>query len=147
MPTRHELWCVTFGCVIGLAVGGSLVWAIQSPPPEWYRLEHVADWFVASFTGLLAYVTFRLVMSTNRLWKESERQYKLSEDTARRQLRAYVHPREASLVTFERGLPLYVMIPLFNTGQTPAHDLNAYFELAINPLGDKYVIKVTSAFD
>jgi hypothetical protein len=34
-----------------------------------YFLDHLPDWFVAAFTGLLVYVTARLVGSTNKLWE------------------------------------------------------------------------------
>ena len=61
MPTRHELWCWFFGIVIGGAAAGSIVWAIQAPPPEWYHVEHIAVWFVATFSGLLVAVTLLLV--------------------------------------------------------------------------------------
>jgi hypothetical protein len=44
-------------------------------PTKWYRtfLDHTPDWFVAAFTGLLVYVTYRLVNSTNRLWEAGHR--------------------------------------------------------------------------
>ena len=74
------LWIGTM-CV---ALGSTFTWSLQSPPPGWYApfLEHLADWFVAAFTGLLAFVTYRLVESTNRLWQAGERQLSIAKETA-----------------------------------------------------------------
>ena len=51
---------------------------------KWYSTfsDHAPDWFVAIFTGLLVYVTFRLVKSTNRLWEAGERQIAVAESAA-----------------------------------------------------------------
>jgi hypothetical protein len=45
-------------------------------------LEHAPDWFVAAFTGLLVFVTWRLVTSTNKLWKAGERQIEIARQVA-----------------------------------------------------------------
>ena len=79
MPTRHEMWCWALGVIIGAALAGSLVWSFQAPPPEWYHVEHLADWFVAVFTGLLVMETLFLVISTNKLWKSDERRFGLEQ--------------------------------------------------------------------
>ena len=80
MPTRHKFWCWLFGVLIGAALAGSVVWSIQAPPPEWYHVDHFADWFVAAFTGLLVLVTLFLVISTNKLWQSDERGSSLTND-------------------------------------------------------------------
>jgi hypothetical protein len=63
---------------------------------NWYDtfLNHTPDWFVAIFTGLLTFVTYRLVSttgglktSTDRLWEAGERQIELSRETAAAQTR------------------------------------------------------------
>jgi hypothetical protein len=48
---------------------------------HWYDIfvEHLPDWFVALFTALLTYVTYRLVKSTNRLWESSENAFRQKE--------------------------------------------------------------------
>ncbi|WP_316395019.1 hypothetical protein [Bradyrhizobium sp. 33ap4] len=63
---------------------------------SWYDtfLNHTPDWFVALFTALLTFVTYRLVSttgdlraSTDRLWEAGERQIELSRETADAQSR------------------------------------------------------------
>jgi hypothetical protein len=63
---------------------------------NWYDtfLNYTPDWFVAIFTGLLSFVTYRLVTSTgglktstDRLWEAGERQIELSRETAAAQSR------------------------------------------------------------
>lgn len=51
---------------------------------KWYStfLNHAPDWFVAIFTGLLVYVTYRLVKSTNKLWEAGERQIAIAKQAA-----------------------------------------------------------------
>jgi|GEM_PF-4644247 len=45
---------------------------------QWYDyfLAHPTDWLIAIFSGLLAFFTWRLWVSTNRLWKASQEQSK-----------------------------------------------------------------------
>ncbi|MCP1915415.1 hypothetical protein J2R96_007895 [Bradyrhizobium elkanii] len=57
-------------------------------------LNHTPDWFVALFTALLTFVTYRLVSttgdlrdSTDRLWEAGERQIELARTTAATQSR------------------------------------------------------------
>lgn len=56
---------------------------------KWYDtfLNHTPDWFVAAFTALLTFVTYRLVTSTNKLWEAGERQIALARETATAQSR------------------------------------------------------------
>lgn len=56
---------------------------------KWYDtfLNHTPNWFVAIFTALLTFVTYRLVSSTNKLWEAGERQIELAKDTAAAQSR------------------------------------------------------------
>ena len=44
--------------------------------------EHAPDWFVAIFTALLVFVTYRLVQSTNKLWEAGERQIIVAQKAA-----------------------------------------------------------------
>lgn len=57
---------------------------------EWYDtfLEHTPDWFVAIFTGILTFVTWRLVKSTNKLWEAADRDSKETRDFNRKQINA-----------------------------------------------------------
>lgn len=77
LPIQY-LWSL-LGALLGFAVGGTYVWATHVPPPDWISslINHAPEWCVAVFTGLLVYVTWRLVTSTNKLWEAGERQYAL----------------------------------------------------------------------
>jgi len=91
----------------------------------WYHtfVEHMPDWFVAIFTGLLAIVTYRLVSSTNKLWDAGERQLKLAADTSQRQLRAYVFLQNLYAVSLANGsgqiLAWRIHAVWRNSGRTP----------------------------
>jgi len=82
-------------------------------------LDHIPEWFVAVFTGLLTVVTFLLVRSTNRLWEAGERQLGLARDTAQRQLRAYPGVTGAHIVLTNNRIEIAVEIENFST--TPAY--------------------------
>jgi hypothetical protein len=102
---------------MGLAVGGSIVWGIQAPPPAWYRVEHTADWFVAAFTGLLVLVTAFLVLSTNKLWKSDERRFALEQ---RPWLQATVDLQHGPIMRPNERLMLAVQLMVRNAGKSPA---------------------------
>jgi hypothetical protein len=70
---------------------------------------------VAIFTGTLWW-------STTRLWRSTDRLVHGAEDTATRQLRAYVFVAEAEIVGLGTLVPM-VNITIRNTGQTPAYDV------------------------
>ncbi len=99
---------------------------------NWYQtfLDHTPDWFVAIFTLLLAFITYRLVASTNRLWEAGERQLKIAGKTASVAInveRPYVYVSEIELrrvpLPEGEGPPADVYVPVFtftNYGRTPA---------------------------
>lgn len=111
---------------------------------HWYDtfLDHTPDWFVAIFTALLSFVTYRLVTSTNRLWEAGERQIAVAEkssaaaiqsvDAVERQLRAYMIVSRADIKDFGPDLAAEVRLDFKNTGATPALDLmiRAQIEMA-----------------
>jgi hypothetical protein len=83
------------------------------PPFYSYRLK-VTD-------TLLVIVTFLLFGATIALWWSTRRLVRGAEQTAERQLRAYVFPIEAGLKKLNIGnVPEYRVI-IKNTGQTPAY--------------------------
>ena len=77
---------ISLGLISGVALGGSYVWSFQFQQPghHWYDIftEHAPDWFVAIFTALLVFVTYRLVQSTNKLWEAGERQIIVAQKAA-----------------------------------------------------------------
>lgn len=59
--------------------------------------DHMPDWFVALFTGVLALVTWRLVTMTGRLWESTEKLW----DAGERQVRIAEQSAEAAKVSAE----------------------------------------------
>lgn len=114
----------------------------------WYNtfLEHMPDWFVALFTGFLTIVTWRLVVSTNKLWEAGERQlkvgqasvdaavlsYQVAATTAERQLRAYVGVQSIYFRTLNDQTAA-VVVEITNFGQTPAHNFDTSLRLLLRP--------------
>jgi hypothetical protein len=86
MLPRTTAELLGLGLILGFALGGSFVWSFQPQAPgnHWYDVftAHAPDWFVAVFTGLLAFITYRLVQSSNKLWEASERQIIVAEKAA-----------------------------------------------------------------
>lgn len=84
MSLKIALLWIVLVAVIGFALGGSVVWSFQAPPKEWYQvfLDNADGWSVAIFSGLLVFVTWRLVTSTNKLWEAAERQIEVARSAA-----------------------------------------------------------------
>lgn len=79
--------------------------------------------FIGSFTLLLAIGTAWLVWATIKLWRGAE-------DTAQRQLRAYVVVTGAE-PDFDRAGDLTVSVTLTNCGQTPAYNVSVSREIGL----------------
>jgi hypothetical protein len=94
--------------------------------------------FTAFATVAIAWFTFILKRSTDKLWDAGERQLAHSEDTARRQLRAYIAAPVQSEV---RHFPLRTLsiLGFKNSGQTPAHDVSVWATsaVAVYPLEER----------
>ena len=89
--------------------------------------EIFADQIIALGTLAIAAFTYTLFRSTNRLWLASERQHVLAEDTAERQLRAYVGVKHACvMLTSPADGTATCYIKLKNFGLTPAYKFRAW---------------------
>jgi hypothetical protein len=85
------------------------------------------NWVIATFTIVLAGSTIGLWISTNKLWNAGEKQFALAEDTAQRQIRAYVHVKDFRRA--QRYLPNIrtgfgveqpeIVVTWENTGESP----------------------------
>jgi hypothetical protein len=71
-------------------------------------------------TFLIALFTLTLWQSTNKLWDGAEKERKLSEDTAKRQLRAYVHVEDVIISLVRTEFYPLIQIIIKNFGATPA---------------------------
>ncbi|HET6940575.1 MAG TPA: hypothetical protein VFH89_00285 [Sphingomicrobium sp.] len=67
--------------------------------------------------------TWKAVDDTSKATKAIERQNEITEDTAKRQLRAYVTTEDHDIVGFFRGGPTTLRTKIYNRGQTPAYDV------------------------
>jgi hypothetical protein len=97
---------------------------------KWYCtfLEHTPDWFVAIFTGLLVYVTYRLVKSNNLLWKATK-------DATDRQVKDTQILQRAYLTVLRGGIDIGTdgsvigQVIVFNTGHLPARKVSAFVKI------------------
>ena len=119
------------------SVIGLVAWAIiglplvQSLQGKWNStfLDHAPDWFVALFTGLLVYVTYRLVVSSNRLWKATK-------DAAERQVKDTEILQRAYLSVVPFGIEpfksadgrLSCDVGFHNTGHLPARSVRWFID-------------------
>lgn len=67
--------------------------------------------------------TWEAVDDTSRATRAMERQNEITEDTARRQLRAYVIPKDAAVQGLSPGNAPVFVFQLHNSGQTPAYEV------------------------
>jgi hypothetical protein len=88
-----------------------------------YFLEHASDWLVAIFTGLLVYVTYRLVISTNRLWEEARDTANRQERTTKTLERAYLHVLPQGIDVTVQGAVLGQIV-ICNAGHLPARKVS-----------------------
>jgi hypothetical protein len=96
-------------------------------------LEHHDKSVVGGFTIVLAVSTIGLWLATNKLWRAGEVQKLLAEDTAERQLRAYVSV-ESGLVIKQKGNLRFEFRPVIvNNGNTPAKDVRIVSNMGIVP--------------
>jgi hypothetical protein len=85
---------------------------------------------LSSMEFWLAAFTFFLFISTFKLWTATEKLVKGAEETAKRQLRAYVGFIRGEINLKESGEAL-AWIDYQNAGQTPAHDVTLWIETAV----------------
>jgi hypothetical protein len=119
-----------------------------------YHITLIALWQIGKFlnyisaplttfaTVAIGVFTYTLKKATDRLWEAGERQRKLSEDTAKHQLRAYLLPKGGTMSVPDMN---HTVITFINNGQTPAYNVVTYSAHAVVqfPLLDGAVFKMT----
>jgi hypothetical protein len=93
---------------------------------------------VGAFTIVLAISTIGLWLATNKLWDAARNQFTHSEETAKRQLRAYINMTNCHLeylTSFSQRLEAYVVFT--NSGQTPAYSVRNSGNFAISRTGEE----------
>lgn len=100
--------------------------AIDSSTARWIMLLTGGMLLVAVVQAIFFFVQLRLMRASMRVAQmaaaATERTVETMEDTARRQLRAYVSVDRAWIEFPEPGVP-HVTVIIKNAGQTPAYDL------------------------
>jgi hypothetical protein len=113
----------------------------------WMHVFDKPDAYVALFTGVLAIGTLALWWSTRKLWRVTDKTLRHSEDTARRQLRAYVGLEKLSFELTNENNPSFVLdlqthgvthedfiaVKIRNFGPTPASDVCVFVYAAPTP--------------
>jgi hypothetical protein len=154
------LW-IGYAMVMGFAVGGSLVSGLPTPQPATTScpkgstgpncltseqrheaaeaaLNSYTKWLTIC-TAILAAATIALGIATIGLYLAGKGQLRHLEDTAERQLRAYIAgPIRAEISNFNTRSPTY-RFAFKNSGQTPAHDVRFWTTsaVAIYPLDER----------
>jgi hypothetical protein len=119
-----------------------------------YHIALIALWQIVKFlnyisaplttfaTVAIGVFTYTLKKATDRLWEAGERQRKLSEDTAKRQLRAYLLPKGGTMYVPDMN---HTVITFINNGQTPAYNVGTYSGHAVVdfPLPDSAIFSMT----
>jgi hypothetical protein len=95
-----------------------LGWVLDAATPA---LTAVATVAIGIFTRTLYKATTALKSSTDKLWEAGERQLAHLEDTAQRQLRAYVFITNSGLQNLSAGQIPRASTCIKNSGQTPAY--------------------------
>jgi hypothetical protein len=85
-------------------------------------------------TGAIGIFTLTLKLSTDKLWEAGEKQRRLYEDTAKRQLRAYVFIQHGEIKLINDDTAIMANITLKNFGTTPGYDFKSWANIRIgNP--------------
>ena len=98
----------------------------NNPPHENRWLEITFIGITALATILLAVFTWRLWVSTDRLWEEAKAASgiaKKSSDTLVAQMRAFVSIESAQIQGFNEDGPCKIQINLINSGESVAYDV------------------------
>ena len=103
-------------------------------------LSGVGVWYVKRTLD----ATLEAVEDTGKATKAMERQNELAEDTAKRQLRAYVTTEDHATINFQIGVKAGHQCKVYNRGQTPAYDVRIWSRpvAIITTEGDVHKTKV-----
>ena len=109
----------------------------STEPPRAQETQNINE--PSSMNGILVYVatgaTLLIAIFTGLLWYTTHRLVKGAEDTAQKQLRAYLAVSEAKIVEIPDNQPTYkenyVFIKVKNFGQTPATAIKYWVNIEV----------------
>jgi hypothetical protein len=84
---------------------------------------------VAISTALIALFTVILAFATGFLWHATRDLVRGAEDTAARQLRAYVFVTASEITNFKASEAIQCVVVIKNTGLTPAYKMTAWVSI------------------
>jgi hypothetical protein len=113
---NSHLWINLYGVIFNAAL--------------WTALATLA---IACFTYRLKQATDGLKRSTDNLWEAGEKQRRLSEDTAKHQLRAYIFIAKAEISDVMNTKMYEAHIVIKNFGQTPGYKVAASIGVCAAP--------------
>ena len=96
-----------------------------------------SDRWLVRFTAILAVATVVLAVGTGFLWNATRRLVRGAEQTAERQLRAYVSVESATITGLQTGFTPTARLRVKNFGQTPAYALTGNGGIALGIAFDK----------
>jgi hypothetical protein len=82
-------------------------------------------------TVAIGVFTLTLKLSTDRLWEAGEKSRVLSEETAKRQLRAYIFIHQGEIKLINNDTAIMANILLKNCGATPGYDFKSWTNVRI----------------
>jgi hypothetical protein len=100
---------------------------------DWIKRDDNDKAVVGGFTIVLAISTIGLWLATNKLWRAGETQRDLAEDTAERQLRAYVSVEAGGSGRQRKGYRFDFRPIVTNNGLTPAEDVQILISIGLVP--------------
>ena len=100
-----------------------------------------SDSWLVKLTGAIAVATVALVVATGFLWWSTRQLVKDTQNSAERQLRAYVFIEAMELQDFSVGTRPKLVFRLKNYGQTPAHNVRVQFCSVISATWEDFAFK------
>jgi hypothetical protein len=96
---------------------------------RWKRTFEKPDAYTALFTAFLALFTFTLWWSTNKLWSVTDKSLRHSEDTAQRQLRAYMSVEPKGIGTYRPSDRVIARVGFRNSRMIFAKNVSTFHQL------------------
>jgi hypothetical protein len=116
------------------------VWTAQIYDSTWNAAEFANHWaalIAALSTVLLAVFTWRLWLSTHRLWSVTNETLEHAERTTRRELRAYLSVEPLGINEYIGQNYLVGHFRIRNIGKIPAKDVSVYSTIALDTDGKR----------
>jgi hypothetical protein len=110
-------------------------WASQIAGYAWRIAEGANQWaalIVAVFTAVLGIFTVRLWRSTEKLWTITNRTLQRTEQTSRKELRAYVSVEPLGINEYAGHNLLVGRFKVRNIGKIPARDVSIYSTIGLD---------------